>query len=491
MENPTMNINVTQDLVDWLRENGHLTGHVNYEHAAYKTAELLISGELTPVKYKLLAGARPKFNTPKTEKAMRIADELPEEEETDMSVSAEKVFARGGHVRVKDPSEGYSTKRYTGRHVKTGEEVLNPFTGRATEYPSEQDHAKIGVFLKHLARKSGLFHAIAFPEHEKSLLDELANDPWAGMIGGEHRDNLTGVKALLDDATSGGTEITPLAFDDNLITFPLLTGELLPYVDLQPLDKGRRIMAGSLGNPTVSWGQGDDVAVDLFSTTSLVASLDSTVFGCAVAVEVGRDFLSDAGVNVGQALTANVGQRLQAELDKMIVLGNGTTQPEGITVATGLGSLSTDNGAAGPPTFADYGTAAFSIGKQYRVQAFRPRFISNDTTYVRSRNIKIDPTNPSVDQRPVLQPNTANQGFQDYFTVGWPHSIQNDLPNGTLVFGALSKYRLYRRLGMEVQWVQGGETLARKNLVLLVVRARYAGRVMDANAFAKWTDGQS
>jgi HK97 family phage major capsid protein len=464
-----MGIKMTNRLRFWLDTNGHAPDDNRCSSYKTKAAEALCDGTLKPSKFaELIIG------------------------EKQMSVSAEKVFARGGHVRVKSPSEGYSEKRYVGKHVKTGEPVLNPFTGSVTEYPSEMENAKVGVFLKHLARKSGLFPSVVLADHEKSLLDEMTTrDEWAGMVAGEHHDRLTGVKALVDDSTSGGVEITPLAFDDNLVTFPLLTGELLPYVDLQPLDKGRRIMAGSLGNPTVSWGQGDDTEVGLFDTTDLVAPLDSTVFGCAVAVEVGRDFMSDAGVNVGQALTANVGQRLQAELDKMIVLGNGTTQPEGITLASGLGTLNADNGAVGPPTFNDFVTAAFSIGKQYRNQAFRPRFISNDTSYQRSRAVKIDASSPSVDQRPVLAPNTANDGFQNYVTLGWPHSIQNDLPNGTLIFGALGKYRLYRRLGMEIQWVQGGETLARKNLVLLVVRARYAGRVMDANAFAKWTDGQS
>jgi hypothetical protein len=37
---------------------------------------------------------------------------------------------------------------------------------------------------------------------------------------------------------------------------------------------------------------------------------------------------------------------------------------------------------------------------------------------------------------------------------------------------------------MSVEWSTQGETLMRSNLALLVVRARYGGRVMDANAFA-------
>ena len=239
---------ITKKLIAWFVANGHwgsvpdeITPAIEY-NLKNVVARLMADGTMPADTYIEATGAK-SMNT----------------------LSPEKVFSRGGHsVRVKDPSEGYSEKRVTGRHVKSGEEVFNPFTGRAAEYPSESDNAKVGVLLKHLAQRSGLFPGVALPDHEKALLAEMSHlDDWAGMIGGEHHASITGVKALIDDATSGGIEITPFAFDENIITFPLLTGELLPYIDLQPLDKGRRIMAGSLGNPTISWGQGDDTQVDL------------------------------------------------------------------------------------------------------------------------------------------------------------------------------------------------------------------------------------
>ena len=407
-----------------------------------------------------------------------------------MSVTAEKVFA-SANMRVKDPSENYDTKRSEGTHVKTHSPVHNGLTGRYAEWPSQLDHARAGVLLKHLGQRSGLFPSVRLSEHERSLLDELANDEWAGTVGGEVFDKIYDpprVKALLDDATSGGLEITPISFDDQVVTFPLLTGELLPKVDLRPIDRGRRIEGGSVGNPTIAWGEGDDVTVALFNTADLVAALDSTVFGAAVALEVGRDFLSDQAVNVGTILTANIGQRLAAELDKVIASGNGGTQPTGILTAAGLAAVTTDNAAVGPPSLNDYLTLLFSIGKQYRVNAPEPTYLSNDTSFQRSRAIRVDTAGPSTDQRPVLAPLTE---VNRYSTLGWNHAIQNDIDNRTCVFGALRKYRLYRRVGMEVRWVDGGKELARKNLVLLVVRARYAGRVMDANAFAKWTDGQA
>jgi HK97 family phage major capsid protein len=409
-----------------------------------------------------------------------------------MSANPETIYGRkGGNYNVLDPSERYSEKRVQGLHAKTGEPVANPFTGTLTELPSQRDHAKAGVFLKHLASRSGLVHC-TLDDAERDLLAEIATkEAWAGVADGDYHSRLPGggyVKALLDDATSGGLEITPIAFDDSIVTFPLLHGELFPHVDVRDLPRGRRVEGGSVGNPTISWGEGDNSEVSLFNTADLVGALDSTVFGCAVAVEVGRDFLSDAAVDVGAILTANIGQAVQADLDKKIANGNGTSEPEGIFTASGISTVTPDNTTTGPPTLADYLDLLFGIDKQYRNRGFRPTFISNDTSFQRSRAINVDTATPTTDQRPVMAPLTQ---VNDYTTLGWPHAIQNDIANGRAAFGALAKYRLYRRAGLEIRFVDGGKELARKNLVLLVARARFAGRVMDTDAFVKWTAGQS
>ena len=397
--------------------------------------------------------------------------------------TADKIF-------TKKSSSTYSEKQIEGVHTKTGMPVLNPFTGQPAAYASQREHAKAGALVKHLACRAGV-QAAQLSDHEKDLLIEASEDVWAGEVSGEHYTKIAApgrVKALLDDVTSGGLEITPTWFDDAVITFPLLTGELLPHVDLRDVPRGRRIESASIGNPEVSWGQGDNTTVDLFNTASLVAPIDSTVFGCAVAIEVGRDFLADAAVDVGGQLTAVIGQRMQAELDRVIGTGNGTTEPEGIFTASGLTTVATDNDTTGPPTVNDFLELMFSVDKQFRNGAFRPAFVTNDTSYQRSRAIKIDTAETSTDQRPALAPLVD---VNKYSTLGWPHLVQNDVTNSQGAFVALAKYRLYRRAGLQLQFVDGGKELARKNLVLLVARARFAGKLMDTNAAAKWTDGQN
>ena len=119
-------------------------------------------------------------------------------------------------------------------------------------------------------------------EHEHSRLDEgCEKQAWCGKIGSEFYDDIGGggniggdsygpanVKALIDDSTSGGLEVVPVELDSDIITFPLLHGELFPMVDLKAVPRGRRIEGASIGTPTMSWGGGDDQSISLFNTAS-------------------------------------------------------------------------------------------------------------------------------------------------------------------------------------------------------------------------------
>lgn len=393
-----------------------------------------------------------------------------------------------GGIRVKAASEQYLRVKSTGKHVKTGEAMRDEF-GREVQTVSQAEFAKAGAFLKFLAGRSGLSAPLS--EHERELLNECFADPWCGKAGFDWLADIPGahVKALLNDSVSGGVEAVPAFFDSDLISFPLLTGELFPFVDLRPVPRGRTVQGASVGNPTVTWGTAEGTAISLFNTSSLIAEIGTTIHPVVAAIEVGRDFLADSAADVGRVLTENIGQALMAELDRIVPNGNGLTEPGGIFNASGTIAVNSENNTAGPPTLADYETLLFAVGKQYRNPSMRCAFISNDTTYRRSRGIRVDPhaIGTTVNQTPVLGLNAINQ----YSTIDFPHRIQNDVGNSSAAFGALAKYRMYRRQGMQLEWVTTGQELARKNLALLLVRARFGGQVVDGDAFSVMTDCQS
>lgn len=393
-----------------------------------------------------------------------------------------------GGIKVKAASEQYSRTKTTAKHFKTGETMRDEF-GREVQTVSQAEFAKSGAFLKFLAGRAGISAPLS--DHERGLLEECFTDPWCGKSGSEWLTDIPGThaKALLSDSLSGGANAVPFFFDSDLISFPLLSGELFPYVDLRPVPRGKTVETASVANPTLTWGTNEGTSIALFDTSALIAEIGTSIHTVTAAIEVGRDFLADAAADVGRILTENLGQAFMAELDRIIALGNGSTEPEGINNASGTIAVNSENNTSGPPTLADYESLLFAVGKQYRNASMRCCFISNDTTYQRSRGIRVDPhaIGTTVNQTPVLGLNAVNS----YSTIDWPHRIQNDLGNSQAAFGALAKYRMYRRQGMEMNFYTDGAELARKNVALLVVRARFGGQVVDGNAFAVMADGQS
>lgn len=222
----------------------------------------------------------------------------------------------------------------------------------------------------------------------------------------------------------------------------------------------------------------------------MIAEVNSSIFPVTAAIEVGRDLLSDSPAALGAELVQKLGVRLAAELDNVISNGSGTDRPEGIFTATGLGSVSSTNGTTGPPTVADYMGLMFGVSKAFRTSQ-RCVFIGNDTSYKRARSIQVV---AASDQRLVFGMDIdrgSGASVEAYSVLGRPYKIQNDIANTTIAFGDMSQYRLYRRQGMELQWIMNDRESVRRNTALLVARARFGGRVVNATAFAKTTNAQN
>ncbi len=385
-------------------------------------------------------------------------------------------------IRVRGVDSHYSTTKSVAKHAKTGRTFTDE-RGRERQLLSELEVAKSAAYIKLLASKAGM---VTLNEHERTLLEDcFQKDSWVAEVNGQVGD-VSGmrVKTLLNDSTSGGVAAVPLFFDDALITYPLLFSELVPLVELMDVPRGTNIQTAQIQNPTAQWGAADGTTISTFNTDSMVSQVNTTIYPITIAVEIGRDFLVDSLGNVGQLVLQQIGQRLAAELDRVIAGGNGTAQPQGILNASGLTDIGNPAGGSGAsPQIDDYEALMFGIAKQYRKPMYRCAFLANDTTYRRARAI---PVNVSSDARRIFG---LDEGAYEMFA--YPFSIQNDLANTVTFFGAMSKYRLYRREASEVRWVDTGRELALRNTNLLLVRGRFGGKVMDSSAFVKQTHAKA
>jgi HK97 family phage major capsid protein len=293
------------------------------------------------------------------------------------------------------------------------------------------------------------------------------------------------VKGLLDDSVSGGIYAAPAVLDTALITTPLLSGQLAPFVDMKPIG-GRRIAAPRLAPMQGGWGVAAGSAIQPMSSAGLMTSVDTPIWPYSAFLELSNELEADSPLDLGAAIIEQFGERLRAELDKVIAVGNGYNQPLGLFNTSGLVAIPSDNGVGGPVTVSDAESLIFGLPLQYR-QGWEGSFVGNDTLYRRFRGIQVGPG----DERRVFGMGTFGvQDSQSYQLFEYRYRVQNDLPNSKCGFFALKKFRLYVRAGAELIRERGGRQLALSNMQLIGLRARYGGQLVDSNAAALMTDLQ-
>lgn len=390
---------------------------------------------------------------------------------------------------VHDAHKQYDTTRKSAVYPAfTTKGTPHPFAGRPAsfcgltlDHPSNLDMAVNGAFLKSQLSPHRM------NDHEKQLFNYALHElPWVGTVKGGPDDGTEKVnhapeaytvsrvkldermrKDILDDGTSGGTNAVPVTFDDAIVLTPVLNGEFFPFVEVKPWARGRLIDGSTMSNPDWTWNQAEGTALTPFSTTNFISAMDTTIFPIMGGVKLGLDFEDDTPINFAGNLIQKFGEVLQKKLDYVVALGDGTTQPQGFFNASGIGTVTSVNAPNGPPTVSDYESLYFGLAKEYRRNG-NVVFAANDTTYRRSRSI---PTGPN-DARRVFGMDHASYRLMDI-----PYKVQNDIGNAYAACVNLSYYRMYRRLGMTVRIETGGATLALANERLIVVRARFGGRL--------------
>lgn len=439
------------------------------------------------------------------EKAEKEATGKPKGEKVVSNLS--KMIARFGGVvvepnedpviRVKEAVEQYDdTKSALSFPATTKAGRPHPMAGRPVkdfgerghviDSASDRDKAVSGAYVKLLcstarSRGSRSIGWSMLPQHDKELLYyAMDNMKWGGYSGNGDdrfadiidRKLYEGEKqALIDDAVSGGLEAAPIVFDDQVIQAPLLHGELFPLVNVVPLDRGRRIEGVVTGTVTGGWGGIDDTAITLFNTANYVSAFDTTIFRWEGAIRIGLDFLSDTPIDFGAHVTSQYGERLLEDLDDVIAVGNGATQPTGImNTPAGLTTVAW----GGATSIGNYESLMFGVHKR----ELRPNvdssavFCGTYTSYQRAKAIPVGAADARRLSNTVSTPN-----YRDYSWMDRPFKINESLANAQLFFAILARYRMYRRRGLVIRTSTEGDTLIRRNEMLMVAQCRYGGQL--------------
>ena len=528
-------MNLTTALKNWLIENCDAKADATDDEFKTAAADALVNGKLTADVYaKLIADPdeaeanefSQKMDTfanaltkltetltkqtepekkedPEKKAEPEIKKEEPEKKDSPPSEMA-KMVARAGmattdgkgiDVRVKEAAEQYSTdtkgmvygeKTARGRpHAMAGMPVMNT-DGNRINHPSPRDAAVIGSYWKFLcssarigSRRSGFQ---SMNDHDRELmLYAMDKMNWAGVTdGGDYEDiqnrKLTAheKQALIDDAVSGGTQAVPIVFDDDIISTPLLHGELFPKVKLVTL--GRVGLQGVEGvitaTPTAGWGGVDNTPIGLFNTAAYVTAFNTNVYRWESALQIGLDFLSDTTIDFGRHITQQYGERLLEDLDDVIATGNGTTQPQGIMNAAGVTVVAW----GGATSIGNYEILRFGVTKPEHAAAVKGSavFCGTEQSYQR---VKALPVGGADARRLFGTGNFGTTGYDNYSIMDRPYAINQSLANTQVFYAILGRYRMYKRRGLTLRTSTEGSTLMRRNLMLMVVTARYGGQL--------------
>ena len=404
-------------------------------------------------------------------------------------------------VRVKEAAEMYSTTKSAlcfPSHTKAGRphplagQPVRDFqdeSGRQMNIPSDRDKAVVGAFGKLLCstaqKRSRNLAWMGMPDHDKELiLYAMNNMEFSGASdGGDFADikaqRLTALqqKGLIDDATSGGVEAVPIVFDDMIVSTPILQGEFFPLVNLVPLDKGRRIQGARAGIVGSEWGGVDDTAVTLFDTASYVTAFDTTIYRWQGSIWIGLDFLSDTPIDFAQFLTQQYGEVMLRDMDSVICTGDGTTQPEGIMTKSGTTSVAW----GGSTSLGNYESLRFGVHKREHLPNLMRTavFGGTDTSYQRAMAIPVGASDARCLSQTVTMPN-----YDGYSWMGRAYKINESLTNSQIFYAILGRYRMYRRRGLTIRNSVEGDTLIRRNEMLMVAMARFGGQLERGAAAA-------
>jgi HK97 family phage major capsid protein len=417
------------------------------------------------------------------------------------------------NVRVKAHVERFSDDAPKLKHRKgllAGQVVVH--NGQELYDLSERKNAQFGAWFKfqlgvHLSERDRdvVLHTIEtekfvglstlstearkLTDSEKSYFKGLLASPHeaAQAFQAAHNALASKTSPILDETgTSGGAAAVPEFFNFAAALEPALTQQVSPFVDIIVVPRGSSARAFTIGQVSVTSGPTEVTAATVFNSDDLLNSIDAEFFPANCSIEYGNDWMSDAVPQMGMYLRERINTAFGVYFDRMIVAGNGTTEPLGILNASGTVLVPSVNGVGGPLTYGDTINLFFGVPKAHREYYDRSshRFLMTDTTYGRIRNIA---TGVTGDDR-LIHGSTLDDYALHGRSVGIP---QSGLTNSQVICAQLRGYTWYQRQSVVFRQITEGRTLGLANKTLIMGRSRQGGRLKFGSYAAVMNDAQS
>jgi len=298
--------------------------------------------------------------------------------------------------------------------------------------------------------------------------------PLAAFLRGAilHREPADAVvrKALSEGDDGAGGYLVPTEYRAELLKRVPELSELFPHVRVIPVVTDAGEFPRLSSDISMTWGRAENA--DITETDPAFDQLTYSVHNMSGITYMSREVASDSNPSIVDTIRDLFAEAVAAERDKMIAVGDGSNQPEGIYSAAGLGSVA----VGGALTYAKLIEIKYALGRKYQRRA---RWVLNTTNL--QRILGLTDTNGQPLVREALVAGEPPR------ILGKPFSVQDDLPDTDLFYGDLSGYLWFDRQRMTIESTTTGGDTFKKHQVAIKVIERCDGKVCLAEMFVKGT----
>jgi HK97 family phage major capsid protein len=301
--------------------------------------------------------------------------------------------------------------------------------------------------------------------------DELTKEE--KIVGFYHAlvtNNQPALKALAEGVDADGGYLFPHEFLGEIVRQLPALNELRQVVRVIPMKRNKMDITSLTEKPKVYW-----TAENVAKTTTTARFAQSTLqaFKAAAILYASDELIEDSTeFDLVSLIITLFAETVAEEEERVLMLGNGTTQPQGINVATLGGTV---NGTGN--IFNDITATFYALPRRYRKNA---SWICSSATLQDLEGLK-DTTG-----RPIF-----TQGSDEIapYLKGRPVVINEDAPDRTIFFGDWKRaYFLGDRKRMTAKISNDTETAFTKDQTAIRVVFRIGGLVVLAAATRKCTN---
>ncbi len=284
-------------------------------------------------------------------------------------------------------------------------------------------------------------------------------------------DNKMALKALSEGTDADGGYLFPNEFLQELIRELPEINELRKLVRIIPMRRNKMDITNLVSGPKMTW-TGENVAKS--TTTARFAQQTLTAFKCAAILYSSDELIEDSDIfDVVQLIISLFAEAIADEEEKVLAVGDGTTQPQGLDTAT-----VTTTTFAGQQDFDGLKTLKFALPRKYRKRAV---WILNDSDWSEIAKLK------DGNGRYFINDNVKDSDDHSLM-LGKPVIVSDWIPLGTIFFGDLKKaYFLGDRKRMTVKISQDTTQAFTQDMTAIRVVFRIGGLVVLPNALRKGT----